>query len=87
MTFFAHEKGPATDTENLFFALLVVKSAHRVDELNEWAKEVLEYEGAFLSGGSIPESWYASRTVPTRPKAPERVPPCWRVSTLHHHTS
>ena len=48
VSWFSHEKSAATDTENLFFALLVIKNAERVDELDEWAKEVLEYESAFL---------------------------------------
>ena len=36
-------------------------------ELDEWAKEVLEYESAFLSGRAIPDTWYASRKVATPP--------------------
>ena len=39
----------------------------RVDELNEWATEVLKHKQTFLSGGTVPDGWHASRKVPIPP--------------------
>ena len=67
MHWFEANEAPATDTENLFFALLLIKHAPRVDELKEWAKEVLTHKATFLAGGTVPDAWHASRSVKVPP--------------------
>ena len=63
---FDHKPGKANDTEMLFFALLVIAAAPRVDELDAWADNVLSQSHST----AVPTEWVISKKV--------NVPPIYR---------
>ena len=60
---FSPDGDKPNDTEVLFFALLVISARESAEQIDNWAKTVLEFNDAFTKEGVIPPEWAISRKV------------------------
>ena len=66
LSWFNRVGGPANPVENLFHAMLVLNSPILVKDLDVWAAQVLQQEGAYVQQGAqwqVPDEWKSTRST------------------------